>query len=100
MSLLKNIFGKEENKGGKFNRIIELAKPALNLTPDQDQKITDVLKNFREEKQGLKSGGGDNMRDDMHTARHEAMQKIKDVLNEDQKRIFEENISKWRDEVK
>jgi Spy/CpxP family protein refolding chaperone len=94
-----NKAGKGEHKGGGLQQIFEMAKPALNLSADQEQKITEIFNEFREEKQGLKSGGGDNAKESIRTARQQAKQKIMAVLNDDQKKIFEENISKWKDEV-
>ena len=85
-----------EHKGGGLKQIFEMAKPVLYLSPEQEQKITEIFKEFREERQGLKSGGGDSARENIRTARQQAKEKLMAVLNDDQKRIFEENISKWK----
>jgi vacuolar-type H+-ATPase subunit H len=94
-----NKAGKGEHKGGGLQQIFETAKSALNLSADQEQKITDIFNEFREERQGLKKDGGDNAKESIRAARQQAKQKIMDVLNDNQKKIFEENIGKWKDEA-
>lgn len=98
MGLLDKFSGKNENKSGGLKQIIESAKPLLNLTPQQDEQITEIIKGFRGERKEFKSEGGDNMRSEIKSARQETMQKIKDVLNDDQKRSLEESIRKHRNE--
>ena len=99
MSLFNNK-SEKENKGAGLKKILELAKPSLNLTQDQEQRINEIIKGFRDERKDLKSQGGDNMRGDIKDARHETIQKIKDVLNDNQKQIFEQNIHNWREQAK
>jgi len=84
-----------QHKGGRLQQVFEVAKPALNLSAQQEAQITEIFTQFREERRELKSGG-DNARDEIRTARREAKQKIMAVLNDDQKRILEENLSKWK----
>ena len=88
-----------ENKGGRLKQAFEMAKPALNLSPQQETQIMEIFNQFREERQGLKSGGGDNAREEIRSARKEMKQKIMNVLNDDQKRILEENLKKLKEEA-
>ena len=93
------LFDKTGKQGGRLKQVFEMAKPVLNLSPQQETQITEIFKQFREERQGLKSGGGDNAGEEIKAARKETRQKIMAVLNDDQKRIFEENLKKWKEKA-
>ena len=99
MGLFDKLTGGAEHKGNRLRQVFEMAKPALNLSAEQEQKIKEIFRDFREERHDLKEEGGDGMRDDIRAARQEAKQKLMDVLNDDQKKILEENLQKWKDQA-
>jgi len=100
MSLFSNLTGKGgEHKGGRLKQVFELAKPALHLSSEQEQKIMEIFKEFGEERRDIKHESGDNAREEIRAARKEAKQKLMAVLNDDQKKILEENLSKWKDQA-
>ena len=99
MGLLDNFLGNDnENPGfrGKFRQIFEIAKPSLKLSEEQEEKIREIFKEFQTERKGLKTIQVINQHDQIKEARKKAKQKLMDVLNTDQKKIFTENIDKWR----
>lgn len=93
MSLFDNT--NQEHKGG-LRQVFEAAKPALNLTADQEQKIKEIFKNFREERHDIKDSGADNMRDDMRNARQETRHQVMNVLNDEQKKNLQKHLSEWK----
>lgn len=97
MGLFGKSGGEKEHKGG-LKQVIEAAKPELNLSAMQEQQIKEVFKNLREERQKLKSAGSDNMREETRAARKQAKQQLLNVLNDDQKRIFEKYLHELRDQ--
>jgi Spy/CpxP family protein refolding chaperone len=84
-------------KGGGLRQMYELAKPALHLSADQESKIEALLKDLREERESIKSSG-DNNQEQLRTARQQARQKLMDVLNPEQKAIWQENIKTWKEQ--
>src|SRR5205809_7952546 len=99
MGLFDKLRGGAEHKRNRLLQVIESAKPALNLSAEQEQKIKEIFRDFREERRDLKDEGGDNMRDDIGAARKEAKQKLMAVLNDDQKKILEEKLQQWKDQA-
>ncbi|MBS1748011.1 MAG: hypothetical protein JST21_17745 [Bacteroidetes bacterium] len=95
MGLLDNLTGGADRKGG-FRQIFETIKPSLNLTDDQEQKIREIFKNFRQERAEIKETGGDDMKDGLHEARHEAKEQILALLNDDQKKIVQQKLRELR----
>jgi len=98
MGLFNNNDNSAEQKGGGLRQAFEMAKPALNLSADQEKQIREIFKDFREERQDLKTTGNNGMHDDLRAARQERRQKIMTVLNADQKKILQENLQKLREE--
>jgi hypothetical protein len=96
---LFNKRGGDEHKGGRLKQIFETAKPVLHLSPEQEQRIGEIFKEFREERQDLKSEGGDAAKENIRTARRQVKEKLMAVLNDDQKKIFEDNITKWKEQA-
>ena len=90
--------GNGERKGGRLKQAFEMAKPALNLSQQQENQIIAIFKDFTEERRELK-GGGDDPKEAIRAARKEAKQKIMAVLSDDQKRILEEHMSQWKDQA-
>ena len=82
-----------EHKGGRLKQAFETAKPALHLSPDQEAQIQSIFKDFREERKELKTGGGEDAREAIRSARKGAKQKILDVLNDDQRQVLEQHLS-------
>ena len=74
-------------------------KPVLHLSPEQEQRVGEIFKEFREERQDLKSEGGDAAKENIRNARRQVKEKLMGVLNDDQKKIFEENVTKWKDQA-
>ncbi len=97
MGLFNNHGNDAEHKGGGLRQAFEIAKPQLNLSSEQERQITEIFRDFREERQDLKTSGNDTMRDDLRAARQERKQKIMAVLNEDQKKILQANLQKFRE---
>jgi len=93
---LFNNENKGEGKGGGLRQAFETAKPELNLSADQEQRIKEIFKGFREERQDLKAAGNDSMRNDLQAARQERRQKVMAVLNEEQKKILQAALQKLR----
>ena len=91
--------GNGEHKGGRLKQAFETAKPALNLSQQQENQITAIFKDFSEERRELKGSGGDDSKEAIRAARKEAKQKIMAVLSDDQKRILEEHMSQWKDQA-
>ncbi|MEO8712979.1 MAG: hypothetical protein ABI405_12685 [Parafilimonas sp.] len=87
-----------EHKGG-LRQIFEAAKPELNLSADQEQKIKEIFKDLRDERHDLKDESGDNMQDDMRANRQQAKQKIMDILNADQQKIIHQHLNEWRNKT-
>ena len=95
------LFDRHENKEQKGNRLqqaFEMAKPALSLSPEQEQQITKVFERFKEERQSIKSEGGDDAKDRIRSSRQQAKEEIFSVLNDEQRKIFEEHLSKLKEQ--
>ena len=88
-----------QGRGGRLKQIFEMAKPQLNLSPEQEQQILSIFQEFREERRDLKQTAGGNMQEGIREARHEAKDKIMAVLNEQQRTILEENFRKWKQQA-
>ena len=109
MGFFGKLFGGNKNRGGdaqgqgkgggRFKQIFEMAKPELNLSAEQEQQITSIFKEFRGERQDLKQTGGDAMQQGIKDARHDAKDKIMTLLNDDQKKVFEANFQKWKQQA-
>lgn len=106
MGFFSKLFGGNKNneqggqgRGGRLKQIFEMAKPQLNLSPEQEQQVISIFKEFREERHDLKEAGGDSMQQNIRDARHEAKDKIMAVLNEQQRTILEENFRKWKQQA-
>lgn len=90
---LSNMPGNEkQQKGGRLKQALKIAKPALNLSAEQDEKIKAIFKNFREKKRILIEKGGDAMNDDLHRAKKERKQQLMSVLNDEQKKILKDHL--------
>lgn len=95
MGLIDNLTGGADHKGG-FRQVFEAIKPSLNLSADQEQKIREIFKNFRQERAELKETGGDDMKEGLHDARHEAKEQILALLNDDQKKTVQQHLRELR----
>lgn len=95
MGLLDNLTGDTGHKGG-LRQAFEMIKPQLNLSGDQEQKIHEIFKNFREERSEIKSNAGDNVKEQMHDARHNVREQIMGLLNEDQRKILKQKLQDLR----
>jgi hypothetical protein len=85
--------GDEKNqKGGRLKQALKATRPTLNLSAEQDEKIKEIFRNFREKKHALNQQGGDNMNDDLRSAKKERKQQLMGVLNDDQKKILKEKL--------
>lgn len=97
------LFGNKNGQKGKFRQIFELAKPMLNLSAEQEKQARDIFMEFRQDRQNLKkegdSSGDGDIKSEMQEARQEAKHKIMALLTADQKKIFEDNIQKWRSQI-
>ncbi len=102
MGLLDKLGGGHVGGGhhNKFRQIFEMAKPVLNLSDDQERQAKEIFRDFREDRQDIKEAGdkdGDgNLQHEMKDARQDAKEKILALLTPEQKKLFDENIQKWR----
>ncbi len=98
----KFLGGGKQNPGvrGKFREIYELAKPSLNLSAEQQQKIEEIFREFQGERKQIKTKTGANQHEEMKEARLDAKEKVLAVLTPEQQQIFHANIDKWRSELK
>lgn len=92
MGVFDNHNSGNEHKGGALRQALEAARPELNLSADQEQKVKEIFKDFREERVDLKDEGGANMREDIRTARQEFKQKLMTILNDDQGKILHRHL--------
>lgn len=108
MGLLGKLFGKitgggskatggAGKAGGRFKELFERAKPALNLTADQEVSIKSIFMEFRQERKELKQGGGDQA--EIRDARKEAKQKIMALLTPEQLQTLRQKMGEWREEL-
>ena len=94
------LFDKKEDGGaraGRFKQAFEAAKPVLRLSSEQENQITAVFNDFRDERRELKTWSREDAPEAIRAARKETKQKIMAILNDDQKRILEENLKKWKE---
>ncbi|MEP6512810.1 MAG: hypothetical protein ABJA79_03000 [Parafilimonas sp.] len=98
----KFLGGGKQNPGvrGKFRQIYELAKPSLNLSAEQQQKIEEIFREFQGERKEIKTKSDVNQHEEMKDARQGAKEKVLAVLTPEQRQIFNANIDKWRSELK
>lgn len=108
MGLLGKLFGKitggggnaaggGAKGGGRFKELFEMAKPALNLTADQETSIKNIFMEFRQERKELKQGGGDQA--EIREARKEAKQKIMALLTPEQLKTLRQKMGEWKEEL-
>ncbi len=81
-----------QQKGGRLKQALKAARPALNLSAEQDEKIKAIFKNFREKKRLLNEKGGVAMNDQLHAAKKERKQQLMGVLNDNQKMILKDHL--------
>ena len=93
----KNTNTNNLNKKGGLRQIYEAIKPQLNLSADQETKIEQTLNELKAKREDFKRGNGGN-KEEMQTARQQARQKIKEILNPDQQHIWHENMQKWKEQ--
>lgn len=89
----------KQQKGGRLKQALKAAKPALNLSAEQDEKIKAIFKNFREKKRILIEKGGDTMNDDLHSAKKERKQQLMSVLNDGQKKILKDHLRELKNKT-
>ncbi len=109
MGLLGKLFGKITggggNKsggggakaGGRFKELFEMAKPALNLSAEQESSIKNIFMEFRQERKELKQGGGEQS--EIREARKEAKQKIMALLTPEQLNTLRQKMGEWKEEL-
>ena len=96
MELSDKPINEREHKGGRLKQALKAAKPVLNLSLEQDENIKGLFKDFREKKRAIIQEGGDNMNDNIHAIKKERKQRLKEVLNDDQKKILKEYLRESR----
>jgi len=92
MESLDNTGNEKQQKGGRFKQALNAAKPTMNLSAEQDQKIKEIFRNFREKKRAVIQEGGDNMNDNLLSVKKERKQQLMGALNDDQKKILKEKL--------
>ena len=88
-----------EHKGGRFKQAFEAARPMLRLSPEQENQIARIFNEFRDERKDLKNSSREDAPEAIRAARKEAKEKVMAVLTEDQKRILQENLQKWKEQA-
>ena len=96
MESLDNTGNEKQQKGGRFKQALNAAKPTMNLSAEQDQKIKEIFRNFREKKHALTQAGGDNLNDNLRSAKKERKQQIMGVLNDEQKKILKDKLKELK----
>lgn len=89
----------KQQKGGRLKQALKAARPALNLSAEQDEKIKTIFKNFREKKHMLIEKGGDTMNDDLHSAKKERKQQLMGVLNDEQKKVLKDHLRELKNKT-
>jgi len=92
MELFDKPGNEKQHKGGRLKQALKAAKPALNLSAEQEEKIKEIFRNFREKKRAVKQEGGDNMNENLLSVKKERKQQLMGVLNDDQKKILKEKL--------
>ena len=92
MELFDKPGNEKQHKGGRLKQALKAAKPALNLSAEQEEKIKEIFRNFREKKRAVIQEGGDNMNDNLLSVKKERKQQLMGVLNDDQKKILKEKL--------
>ena len=82
----------QKQKGGRLKQALRAAKPALNLSAEQEEKIKEIFRNFREKKRAVKQEGGETMNDNLLSIKKERKQQLMGALNDDQKKILKEKL--------
>jgi Spy/CpxP family protein refolding chaperone len=99
MGIFSKLFGRKGQQntgastptgGGRFRELFEQLKPELNLTADQEIKIKEIFREFRQERREVKQSGGGAA--EIKESRQEAKQKIREILNPDQLAILRDKM--------
>jgi hypothetical protein len=99
MESFGNTGNEKQQKGGRFKQALKAAKPNLNLSAEQDQKIKEIFRNFREKKHAVTQAGGDNLNDNLQSVKKERKQQIMAVLNDEQKKILKDKLKELKGNV-
>lgn len=99
MELIDKPDNEKKQKGGRLKQALKAARPILNLSAEQDEKIKEVFRNFREKKRAVEQEGGNNMNDNLRSVKKERKQQLMGVLNDDQKKILKEKLRELKDNV-
>jgi hypothetical protein len=99
MESLDNTGNEKKQKGGRFKQALKAAKPTMNLSAQQEQKIKEIFRNFREKKRAATQQGGDNLDDNLRSVKKERKQQIMAVLNDEQKTILKNKLKELKGNV-
>ncbi|HEX5154614.1 MAG TPA: hypothetical protein VFW07_24375 [Parafilimonas sp.] len=88
--------GEKKQKGGRLKQALKAAKSTLNLSAEQDQKIKEIFRSFREKKQAVTQQDGDTMNDNLSSLKKERKQQIMAVLNDEQKKILKDKLKELK----
>ena len=89
----------KKQKGGRLKQALRAARPALNLSAEQDQNIKEIFRSFREKKHAVTQAGGDNLNDNLQSVKKERKQQIMAVLNDEQKKILKDKLKELKGNV-
>jgi hypothetical protein len=92
MESFDNSGNEKKQKGGRLKQALKAARPNLNLSAEQDEKIKEMFRNFREKKRAIMQQGGDSLNDNLHSVKKERKQQLMSALNDDQKKILKEKL--------
>jgi len=99
MELTNQPGNEKQQKGGRFKQALKAAKSTMNLSAEQDQKIKDIFKAFREKKRAVTQQGGDTLNDNLRSVKKERKQQIMGVLNDQQKKILKDKLNELKGNV-
>ena len=86
-------------KGGGLRNLYKMAKPALNLSADQETKVEAILGQLKEDRVNIKSNGDAGNKEELRSARQQARQQIMEVLNPEQQKIWKDNVDAWKEQA-
>jgi hypothetical protein len=79
--------------GGKMAELLQTLITDLNLDQNQVAKMKEAFQSFRQQRQSIKSAGGD--RSQIQQARAQMTQQMMSFLSDQQKQIFTANAAKY-----
>jgi hypothetical protein len=96
MESFDNTGNEKKQKAGRLKQALKAARPNLNLSAEQDEKIKEIFRNFREKKGAIMQQGGNNLSDNLRSVKKERKQQLMSALNDGQKKILKEKLKELK----